>query len=360
MRLREGLVELEVPEGEGVFFNPRMKLNRDVTCVAVRALGRVDFLDLLAATGAKGLRVAKECDARVHLNDLSKAAVEVIRRNAELNGVEVSVSCCEANLLLRSVRGCFNFIDVDPFGAPVRFVHNAVAALPSRGFLGVTATDTAPLCGVYPKACLRKYSALPLRGELCKEVGLRILLGFIARECARFGRGMRVLIAHATDHYFRALVEVRSGRRRADDSLEQMGYLLTCRRCGERRYERGFAPPSGACGCGGEMSPAGVLWLGGIASQEFAERMVELAGYLSDPRVTKMLSVIAEEAGVEVPFFYDLHQVGRRRGTGALRKVEEVVEGLRERGYRASRTHITPTGVRTDAPREVVEELAGG
>ncbi|NOZ82735.1 MAG: tRNA (guanine(10)-N(2))-dimethyltransferase [Euryarchaeota archaeon] len=356
MRVREGLTELEVPEG-GVFFNPRMKLNRDVTCAVVRALGRLDFLDLLAASGAKGIRVARECGSRVHLNDVNPRAVEVIRRNAELNGVEVSVSCCEANLLLTSVRGCFNFIDVDPFGAPVRFTANAVAALPSRGYLGVTATDTAALCGVYPKACLRKYGAVSFRGELCKEAGLRILLGFLALECARYGRGMRVLLSHATDHYFRALVEVRSGRRRADDSLEQLGMLVFCPACGyrgagERANER--------CRCGGELQVAGRLWLGRIAEPELVRRALAEAEYLEDRRVARLLATLAEEAEVEVPYFYDLHHIGRRRGTGSLRKVERVVEGLREMGYRASRTHVSPTGVRTDAGYEVVEELAAG
>ncbi len=354
MRVREGLTELRVPE-EGVFFNPRMKLNRDLTCAAVRALGRVDFLDLLAASGAKGIRVARECGAEVHLNDINPEAVRVIKKNAELNGVEVSVSCCEANLLLTSVRGCFNFIDVDPFGSPVRFTANAVAALPSKGYLAVTATDTAALCGVYPRACLRKYGATPVRGELCKEAGLRILLGFLAHECARYGRGMKVLFSHATDHYFRAVVEVRSGRRRADETLERLGMLLFCPACGYREGIKGCI--AGRCRCGHGLAVAGRLWLGGIADAEFVRLAGERAEYLNDRRAERLLSVLAEEAEVEVPYFYDLHHIGRRRKTGRLAKVERVVERLREMGYRASRTHITPTGVRTNADYGVVEKL---
>ncbi|NOZ59096.1 MAG: tRNA (guanine(10)-N(2))-dimethyltransferase [Euryarchaeota archaeon] len=346
-----------------VFFNPRMKLNRDVTCALVRALiaagEEVKFLDLLAASGAKGLRVAREAKARVHLNDGSESAVELIRKNAALNNLEVGVSQREANLFLLESRGSFNFIDIDPFGTPVPFLHNAILALPPRrGYLAVTATDTAPLCGVYPRACFRKYFSIPLRGELCKEVGLRILLATLAREAAKLRRGMRVLLAHATDHYFRAIVVLRSGRRRADEALAKLGYLYYCRACGRREFEASPLPSGRSCACGESYEIAGPLWLGELKDEELAERAAEEAAYLQDNRCSKLLATIAAE--LEVPFFYDVHHLARRLSLHELPPMRKILEELHRRGYSATRTHISDTGIKTDAPLEALQEAVKG
>ena len=342
-----------------VFFNPRMKLNRDITCALVRALlasgERVQFLDLLAASGAKGLRVAKEAGAEVHLNDGSESAVELIKKNAELNQLSVGVSQSEANRFLLENRGRFNFIDIDPFGTPVPFVHNAILALPPRGFLGVTATDTAPLCGVYPKACFRKYFSIPIRGELCKEAGLRILIAAIVREAAKLRRGTRVVFAHATDHYFRVVVALRSGRKRADEALAKLGYLHYCSTCGRREVELSPLPSQKRCACGGDYEVAGALWLGELKDAEIAKLAAKEAAYLEDKRTLKVLSTIAEE--LDAPFFYDVHYIAKRLSLGELPGMREIIEQLRARGYSATRTHISETGVRTDAPHKVVTEV---
>jgi tRNA (guanine26-N2/guanine27-N2)-dimethyltransferase len=345
-----------------VFFNPRMKLNRDITCALVRALlaggESIQFLDLLAASGAKGLRIAKEAKAEVHLNDGSESAVELIKKNAQLNQLSVGVSQSEANLFLVSHRGSFNFIDIDPFGTPVPFLHNAILALPPRGYLAVTATDTAPLCGVYPKACFRKYFSIPIRGELCKEVGLRILIAAIAREAAKLRRGTRVLLAHATDHYFRAIVALRSGRRRADEALAKLGYLHYCTSCGRREVELSPLPSQKKCVCGESYSIAGAMWLGELKDASLVRKAAEEAAYLEDRRTQKVLVTIADE--LEVPFFYDLHRLARRLSLHELPTMEKILEELHRRGYSATRTHISATGVRTDAPYEVLLEVVRG
>lgn len=187
----------EVSKSSSVFYNPAMELNREVTVAVVRALGGIRFLDLLAASGAKGLRVAREGGAQVALNDINSKAVKLIRENARLNHLHVEVFNKEANLLLNQVKGDFNFIDVDPFGTPVPFLSNALTSVANRGVVSFTATDTAPLCGVYPRPALRKYLAQPLKGELCKEAGLRILIGYAARMAAMHERGVVPLLSHS-------------------------------------------------------------------------------------------------------------------------------------------------------------------
>ncbi|MEE8402774.1 MAG: hypothetical protein V3R93_03385, partial [Candidatus Hydrothermarchaeaceae archaeon] len=111
--ITEGKTRLLVPEkgtfgltGTGkkqrgpVFYNPRMRLNRDVCCSFVRTLGEITFADALAGSGAKGIRVANETESAVFLNDANEHAVALIKKNAALNGVETEVFNEDANHFL--------------------------------------------------------------------------------------------------------------------------------------------------------------------------------------------------------------------------------------------------------------------
>ncbi|MFQ5815658.1 MAG: tRNA (guanine(10)-N(2))-dimethyltransferase [Candidatus Hydrothermarchaeaceae archaeon] len=361
--ITEGHTRLLVPEEllEGrierrpVFYNPLSKLSRDVSCAAARALAKKEklhYLDLLAGTGARGIRIANEAGCSVHLNDANPETREVMMANAELNGVEVAMSNVEGNLLMRENPGAFDFIDIDPYGSPAPYLGNATATVKRKGLIAFAATDTAALHGLYPKTCLRRYSALPLRCEFGREVGLRILLGYAARNVASRSRGMRCILSHSTRHYFRAYLHMSPGRRAADSALEDMGYLYYCRNCLDRRSERQTIPRERRCECGGEYEVAGPLWLGGLLDEEFRNTALEKSRYLADAEVEKLLSTLASE--LDEPFYYDVHALCRKMKISAP-KMEEVMEELRDSGFDVSRTHFSPTAIKTNASVEDVK-----
>jgi len=338
-----------------VFYNPRMKLNRDVTCAVVRALqreGEIEFLDLLAGSGAKGIRVAKETGARVHLNDASSKAVEAIEKNSGLNGLEgqVTITKKNANLILQEHPRDFDFIDLDPFGPPVPFLENSMMVLRKGGHLGITATDTAPLCGVFPMSCFRKYGAVPLRSEFCHEVGLRILVGHAARAAARYSRAIECIFSHSTDHYFRAYLRVTDGKERAKACLENLGYVYYCRRCLAHSYEKALLPSQKTCECGKDMETAGPLWLGKIKDDSFARAVLEESAYLEDRRLTRLLETILRE--IHEPFYYDTHRLAKLDSLN-IGPMEDILAGLSN--YKVSRTHFNPVAIKTDAPLAVIK-----
>src|SRR4030042_1630965 len=100
-QVREGTPDLRVPEGHSkkgpgtktgeIFYNRQMEFGRDVSVM----FGRVAFkegqaiLDGLAATGARGLRLANECGVRAdfQLNDRDLRAAVLMKQNAELNSL---------------------------------------------------------------------------------------------------------------------------------------------------------------------------------------------------------------------------------------------------------------------------------
>lgn len=331
-----------------VFYNPRMKLNRDICCAFARTLDDITFADVLAGSGAKGIRVANESGHAVFLNDGSGHAVELIKKNAELNGVTVDISNEDANLFLSKHE--FDFIDIDPFGTPVPFLDNSVLAVSKNGYLGVTATDAAPLCGVYPKACFRKYGAKPLRSEFCHEVGLRILLGYVARTAAKYSRGVKCLLGHSTEHYFRLYVKLSSGKRNADSSLSEIGYVYYCRACLNRIYRKGFLSETLTCKCGNPYETAGPLWLGRIKDNAVLKKVIKKSYYLKSTQTEKLLNTIFEE--IDVPFYYDVHRLCKHLKVNSP-PLDEIVNALSDQGYRVSRTHFCPTGIKTDAPLNV-------
>jgi len=230
--LVEGSTRLKVPLGGGVskdeevFYNPHMRMNRDLTVALCRVLKPKSFIDVMAGSGARGVRVAKEAGVDVTLNDLNPKAVQLIRENAELNGVNVTVESKDARAVLVGQR--FGYFDLDPFGPPVAYVDSVLSSARWGNIFGLCATDTSALCGSYPKACMRKYDAVPLRCDCYDELGLRILIGFIARSALRHEIGVEPLFCHSTRHYMR--VQVRLGSRH-QATMKEPGHLQYCCKC---------------------------------------------------------------------------------------------------------------------------------
>jgi tRNA (guanine26-N2/guanine27-N2)-dimethyltransferase len=344
------------PSSSPVFFNPRMALSRDATILLLRGISPGSYLDAMGATGARGIRVARECGLPVTINDRDLLAVEVIRRNAAHAGVPAEITRCDVNLLLSSRR--FDAVDIDPFGTPAPFVD--AAARSARRYLFVTATDTAPLCGAHGRAGARRYFAHPVNNEYHGETGLRILLGFVVRELVKYDRGLEPLLSFTREHAVRLHLKIRPGARAADETLGRMGYILQCDRCFHREERPGLVPPCGECPCGGRFIPIGPLWLGAINDPGTLSSMLNRlpSTPLADGEgLFRLLSLLQEE--LPTSSHYDYHRMAK-----ALRcsppQIELVLRRIGEAGYRVSRAHYSGTGIKTDAPVEVVERAMTG
>lgn len=351
--VEEGAVTLNV---EGAFYNPKMKLNRDLGVAVAKTLGISDYLDALAASGARGLRVAKEaCVEHVTLNDVSSRSCALIEENAKQNGLErCETFCSNANALMHQRH--FEAVDLDPFGSPAPFL--AAASRSALSYLFITATDTAPLCGAHLKSGIRKYMAVPVKAEHHREMGARILLGAVARELARADKGMHPLFTHVSDHYARVYLRIAKGAKIADKTLKDMGYLEQCRHCGRWRAVSGMGCRStGICSfCGERAEVAGPLWLGPIQDREhIVKTLAELEGSKAwSDRAARLLHLCADE--IDELMYYDHHKLCKKFKVtpGAA---DDLVEELRSVGWRASRTHFSGVGIKTDAPFEVLQEI---
>jgi tRNA (guanine26-N2/guanine27-N2)-dimethyltransferase len=383
IKVREGKTDLLVPDPASytfhgryeptkapVFYNPKMEFSRDIAVLVLSVFSRtrkreIDVCDPLAGLGARGIRFAKEVSGlnKSVIGDLNDDAIPVIHENARINKVEklVEIEHKDANLLLaeHSEPGKrFDYIDIDPFGTPAPFLDSAIRALKNGGLLAVTATDTAPLCGVYGKACLRKYGATPLRAEFCHEVGLRIMIGAAVREALKYDFGLEVLLSYSVDHYFRAYLIGSLGATKADTSASAMGHIFYCPSCGWRSIVKLGVEWPCKCGmCGKMLKRAGPLWCGRLADKTFVESLLEndRSSLNTKKRVERLLRLIIMECD-KSPTFYVIDKICSRLKRD-VPPVAKVIEGLIDMGYESSLTHFHPKAVKTAAPLNILMEI---
>ena len=330
------------------FYNPTMEQNRDLSVLVNQWLVNknektMHILDGLAASGIRGIRFANELegdfDVNVTINDWSEDAYALIKKNLERCGLKnVVASNRNLNTLLSEER--FHYIDVDPFGSPVYFIDSAIRGIYNNGIIACTATDTATLCGVYPKVCLRRYGVRSFHSPVMHEIGLRILLGFICREAAKYDKGIEPLVCYSTDHYFRAYIQIKNGIRYANESVDNLKSINS---------KKLFFSSK-------QTTEIGPLWLGKIQNKNVIEeiRTILPGKQLNTKNILwGFLDLLEEEADAST-FFYTTDDIASLLKISPPR-MEHIFEKLEEKGYAAARTHFCPTGFKTNASRDEIE-----
>jgi tRNA (guanine26-N2/guanine27-N2)-dimethyltransferase len=309
-----------------VFYNPVMKHNRDISILLLAALPDTGLRVCLplAGSGVRGIRLLKELPASkiksVHFNDKSETAVGSIRKNIALNKVRKTVvSSKDANLFLRESEG-FDYIDIDPFGTPNPFLDASIQSLSRTGILAVTATDTAALCGTSPKACKRKYWAVPLHGPEMHELGLRILIRKVQLVAAQYSKALTPVYSYSKDHYMRVFFRNDKAKQRTDELLRHHGMY----------------------------KGAGPLWLGRLWDPTLAVALAKQAPKV-DHDLARLLKTIASECTIDSVGFYDIHSLCKKN-KWTVPKNEDVLAKLKDAGL----THFSEHGIRTTEPEKTV------
>lgn len=374
---REGLVRILVPDLEyyssssarvepawaPVFYNPRMRISRDLSVAMVsayiKASGRtgIRVCEPLSATGVRGLRYAAEVEGieEVLINDKSSLAYEIESRNININNLNNKVKAYNREaraLLLEFVEkgGKFDVVDVDPFGSPAPFVESGLLALKHGGLLMVTATDLAPLFGVAPSSCKRKYFSMPMRTEFSKEVGARILAAFVVREAAKLGLAAQPIYTFLANHSLRIAFIVKKSRSLAKGLLDRLGGAVYCSKCFYRALT-GYPPSERTCPkCGSSLTMGGPLWTGDLWDTSFALTVLECyieRHYLCSTGL-RIAKTIASEAG-KPALYSTTTSLAKLVGLGDEPSLERVAKTATRLGVEFSSTHFDAKGFRLGA-----------
>jgi tRNA (guanine26-N2/guanine27-N2)-dimethyltransferase len=362
------------PSKAPVFFNPAMELNRDLAVCALQAYQRLMKHELvvcepLSGCGIRGIRLAKEVEGvrNIVANDISSDAARLAESNVDMNGLTDKVVVCnkDANFLLSSYaapRKRFDYIDLDPFGSPVPYIDSALRALRNDGLLALTATDMAPLCGVHVKACLRKYGGKPLRTDYCHELALRLLIGCLVTLAAKHDIGVSPVFSYSDYNYVRTYATASYGAKKADNSVQEMGYIVHCFSCFHRESQLGLTSilRRDCPGCGLRLQVAGPMWLGPLWDERF-RTMLDSEAKRKDVRnkigILRMLSLVAKEIPAPITY-YAIDKLCDKFNL-PVPSLSKVIDRLSTRGFQAVATHFSSKAVRTDAPAATVKDTLG-
>ncbi|KAM6263815.1 TRMT1-like protein isoform 2-T2 [Spheniscus humboldti] len=450
--LKESATDVQVlpnystPQKTDSYFNPKMKLNRQLIFCALAVLAEerkpIECLDAFGATGIMGLQWAKHLrsSVKVTINDCNENSVTMIHENCHLNKMKVKLNTKEddndeamrdgeentdtievtkmdANVImhLRS----FDFIHLDPFGTSVNYLDSAFRNVRNLGIVSLTSTDISSLYAKAQHVALRHYGCNIVRTEYYKELAARIVIAAVTRAAARCNKGIEVLLAVALEHFVLVVVRVLRGPSPADDSAKKIRYLIHCQWCEERIFQKeGNMVEENPyqqlpCDCHGSMPGKtavvlGPLWSGALFNTGFLRRMLfeavqygldeaqpllktlvceaecttlkhfsthspydenkqeECGVYIKTPntsaesylvhRKRKSDEVIrnagkrqkSENSAEHPAFYYNIHRHSIKGMN--MPKLNKFLNYLSEAGYRVSRTHFDPMGVRTNAP----------
>ncbi|MBI2130032.1 tRNA (guanine(10)-N(2))-dimethyltransferase [Candidatus Woesearchaeota archaeon] len=328
--IQEGRAKIYIKEAEKiskqmpVFYNPVMKLNRDISVLLLNTIDKANFqiADPLAGSGIRSLRFLSELNEdkikEISVNDYSKDFIRHFKNNLKLNKIKnkkIKITNEDANLFILNSSG-FDYIDIDPFGTPNPFLDSAAKRLSREGILAVTATDTAPLCGTYPEACQRKYWAVPLRNELMHEIGLRILIRKIQLIAMQYDKALTPIFSYYKDHYFRVFLRCEKGTKEVDEIIRQHGMFEN----------------------------AGPLWIGPL----WDEKLVDNMSKNSREESYSLLRIIKDESKINTIGFYNMSKIAERNRLKTIPKKQVIIEKIKKIGYKASETHFDPEGIKSD------------
>ncbi|MEM1642804.1 MAG: tRNA (guanine(26)-N(2))-dimethyltransferase [Desulfurococcaceae archaeon] len=343
------------PAWAPVFYNPVMEHNRSVTVLLLTALfneGEFFFIEPLAGTGVRSIRIALEAGGVGIANDLEPLSYRYITRNIALNGLRNIIEAynCDANSLMNSIRNSgvvVEFIDLDTYGSPMPFIEEAAHSIGRGGVIAVTATDTATLNCNHPEACLRKYGAWCKRVDFSKEMGLRILVGSIIRASAAKDVALKPLIAYYKDYYYRAFFRADKSAGRADELLKNIGYIKYDKNTLSREYLTN-SEIERVCE---KHLIIGPLWISELIDAGIIERALTSISERRlhiDERIVDFLRELLIEYEINTPY-YRLDKLCKVAEVNMPQR-SRIVEALKELGYKASVTHFDSRGIRNNAP----------
>jgi tRNA (guanine26-N2/guanine27-N2)-dimethyltransferase len=337
IEINEGDVRLLIPNEcitskykASVFYNKEKTFKRDLFTLAFSILKPPTTADCFCGTGVIGCRFYKESPSNIFFVDLNPTALAYAKKNVELNNLSgFSIEKSDVNVFLSSHK--LDCVILDPFGSPSHFIDSAFRSFRKKGYLFISATDYANLCGAKPKACLRHYDATPLDNFFCHETGLRILIGYVARRGADYDFSIKPLLSFKHAHYFAMLIEVEKSALKANDCIKKVGFADV------------------------EGKKIGKLWLGELNDWKFIDLMISKALEKGMKKQKEFLDLLKNEIGMPL-FYYNIHDIASKSG-GKSRKFNDFIQLIQEKGFKAFRTHFNSLGLKTNAPEKILIEL---
>ena len=174
------------------------------------------------------------------------------------------------------------------------------------------------------------------------EIGLRILIGHLGREAAKYDKGIKPIISYSTDHYFRIYIKIIKGIQYANESLKKI-YSIN-----SKDYFYNIK----------NNQKIGPLWMGEIGNKNIIKKIIPYIfkkQFNTKYELLKLLDLLEKESDAN-PFFYSTDKIASylKKSTPNM---DYLFKKLNEKDYYAIKTHFSDIGFKTDAPLNEIENI---
>jgi tRNA (guanine26-N2/guanine27-N2)-dimethyltransferase len=339
-----------------VFYNPVMKLNRDVSLLVIKTYfeqinpKKIKFCDPMGASGIREIRFLKnipEIFDELFIGDISKRAILEMKRNFKINKIPTKkIKFLNQDAINTINYKYYDFIEIDPFGSPVPFLDVAFQRIKHNGVVSVTATDTAALCGTYPKTTFRRYGVKVEKTLWFEELGLRNLIAYCQRQAAKYELVATPILSYSKDHYYKIFFKITQSRTESYNTVKKLSYISWNKKTQETRI-KDFE----------SENTLGKTYIGNLNDKEFIKKLLENINILKKrDKVEKLLNSLLDE--LDIVGYYNPHKFEKEFKFSSSKKFEQIIEELNKKNFKVSRPHNNRLGIKTDANfKEFIEVM---
>jgi len=337
-----------------VFYNKEMKLNRDISLLVINNYFEksISFCDPMAASGIRELRFLKTIPdkfKKIVIGDISLEAINDIKKNFKTNKIKLNnIELKQDNAINTLSKGYFDFIEIDPYGTPVPFLDIALQRIKHKGILSVTATDTAALCGTYPKTTLRRYGIKVEKTLWFEEQGLRNLIACCIREAAKYEKAITPVISFTNKHYYKIFFEIEESRTKALEQIKKLSYFTYDKKTQDIKLKKFETKNS-----------QGKIYVGKLNNKKLLKKMINNLDLIQDKKeIEKLLIKLYNE--IDLVGHYNPHKLEKTHKIHNSIKYEKLIEELKNRKFKVSRAHNNRFGIKTTAKgKDIVKIIKG-
>ncbi len=338
-----------------VFYNPIMKLNRDISILVIKTyfsnynIKKIKFCDPMGASGIRELRFLKtipEMFNKITIGDISIEAINNIKNNFNKNKIPLDKIELKRGEAINTISSqYYDFIEIDPFGSPVPFIDIACQRIKHNGIISVTATDTAALCGTYPKTTLRRYNIKVKRTLFYDEIGLRNLIAFCQIQGAKYDKSLIPILSYSSDHYYKIFFKIEDGREKAFKTIKELNYIETNIKSQYIKINEFETKDS-----------IGKTFTKNFNDKEFLKKVLNNIELINDKKKVEKLIYNLLHEGNEVGYYIPA-KLQKEYKLPNCPKFEIIKEELIKLNYTYSRPHNNRFGIKTNANPEIIVKI---
>ena len=354
------------------FFNVNQEFNRDISVLVLRnqvnLKNKNDFsvCEPFGGVGVRSCRYLVETPIKkLFFNDVNQQAIHVAKENFESIPNEFKDKISISNLdftdfinELYSKKEIMDFIDIDPYGSPISFVHSSLKLINVAGLLAYTATDLASLTGIYPRVLYSKYGIglFDQRIGNVHELAVRTLITGLQRVGLIQRQSLIPVLTLYHRHFIRTFMVRMRG---VNKVINQTGFLCRCQKCNLIFKTMLRTKHSSCLSCGNHSYRIGPLYLGPIHDDTLLRNITNdshLDLFTRSKSVKKILNLMIEENKISVPWSYDIQKLTRNIGS-PIPPLNLLLEELKKVGYNSSKTHFSGSCIKSEAPEKEIHEI---